>query len=165
MKEHPILFSAPMVLALLDGRKTQTRRLNANRYGVPGDHLWVRESLRRRDDATSFWTYAADDKAIKLPANHPDVGAMLSWAHHKEGSSCPSIHMPRWASRITLEVIELRQERLQYISEADAKAEGYFSTRESFAVLWEKINGKVAPWSSNPRVWVVTFKVIKGGLK
>lgn len=153
MKERPILFSAPMILALFAGTKTQTRRkmkpqldddgrvrvndghafignsTSGNRvtrvicpYGVPGDRLWVRESLYRRPSGS--WFYSADDLYITLPHDHPGVPAMISWAHHKDGKHCPSIHMPRWASRLALEVTDVRVQRVQEISLDDARAEG-----------------------------------------
>ncbi len=218
MKEHPILFSSPMVKALLAGTKTQTRRLLKpapptteavlaragitfsiftdahspgtfrvggpvwavrelmgvepdwrSPYGEPGDRLWVRETLLLGDDGS--WVYAADSCPIELVAGDPNYPAMLSWAHHNERERCNSIHMPRWASRITLEVTSVRVERLQDISEEDAKAEGVDSVpvgdiprngtlyhRDDFAQLWDIINGSKAPWSSNPWVWVVGFR-------
>lgn len=209
MKEHPILFSGPMVRAILDGRKTQTRRLmmpapasaidefrftgidtktekmcwTAMRgghpayafpvgshslmadircpYGKPGDLLWVRETL---DSDRRGWRYAADSVAITMSKTAPDYPAMISWAHHQERNYCPSIHMPRWASRITLEVTSVRVERVHSLSEEDASAEGMlpFATdgkcRTTFEEVWDQINGKRAPWSSNPWVWVIGFK-------
>jgi hypothetical protein len=183
--ERPILFSGPMVRAILDGQKTQTRRiiktlpgeefcaLNArssavftvdqrtyrevrNPYGDEGDLLWVRETFLVVDPMTRYFqdapkiVYRADDWDIK-----PD-----KWT--------PSIFMPRKLSRITLRITGLRVERLQCITEAGAKAEGVkplecFTTNPlggyyGFSYLWDKINGKVAPWNSNPWVWVVSFK-------
>lgn len=235
MKERPILFSAPMVRAILSGAKTQTRRImkpqpysngrwsreaqdivchndylppsallldvgrGKNRYtcsdveddlptscpyGVPGDRLWVRETLRRRDGGRDpdVWQYEADQRDVQLPRDHPDVPAMISWAHHKERPHCPSIHMPRWASRITLEVTDVRVERLESISGEDARAEGIAVPRCScevcmrssamcpadasehvmaFAQLWDAINGKRAPWASNPWVWCVSFRRVQ----
>lgn len=146
MKEHPILFSAPMVRAILDGTKTQTRRVvkpqpsffgsmgNPNTpfktldaglhcqircpYGQPGDRLWVREAhwwfKDEHDPVTGYYPpkLTADD--VEYRADGDDRRKV--WR--------PSIHMPRWASRITLEITGVRVERLQDISEADAKAEG-----------------------------------------
>lgn len=160
MKERPIIFSAPMVRAILAGTKVQTRFVLGCPYGQPGDRLWVREAWAR-DDEDGQLMYRAD------------VGRDLcadAWR--------PSIHMPRWASRITLEVTAVRVERLQDISEADAQAEGVipkwepgcsgrlmdafggFSFRpaaSAYAELWEQINGPGA-WDANPWVWVVEFK-------
>ena len=142
MKERPIIFSGEMVRAILDGRKTQTRRavkLNhsgrvqragknwhlddpdavmACPYGQPGDRLWVRETFRSRrvDGLPGDVMYRADHPEEKtVPGSYG-----RSWK--------PSIHMPRWASRILLEVTAVRVERLQEISEGDAQAEGAFFT-------------------------------------
>ncbi|MGO4561030.1 hypothetical protein [Rhizobiales bacterium 3FA27D7] len=143
MTDRPILFSGPMVRALLAGRKTQTRRVLSNerfaslfngtwaneyvldpgnqswrdseiRYSA-GDRLWVRESLSvaSNDQGVRWLSYAADGK---------DVWPTTQW--HKERNSVPSIHMPRWASRLTLPVVDVRVQRLQDISEEDALAEG-----------------------------------------
>ncbi len=180
MTERPILFQGEMVRAILDGRKTQTRRkvkltadghvqapskhlrwyptdpgaLQACRYGAPGDTLWVRETWAGH---ASGIDYAADFAVICLPQAGP-------WR--------PSIHMPRWASRITLEVKGVRIERLHDITEDDARAEGCdpvvhpdgavdCGTRKTtFASLWEKINGPFT-WNDNPWVWVVSFERVK----
>ena len=198
---RPILFSGPMVQAILAGRKTQTRRevkainhdsfdaftaadpsgfwgFNANNdpvlcvhspYGEVGDRLWVREtqyveSAGNQDGTGRFVLYRATD--VDAPVS--------KWT--------PSIHMPRWASRITLEIVGLRIERLNAISESDAKAEGTDNRsdlawghggqgddmarwavdhghRYAFCHLWDSINGDGA-WSLNPWVWVVEFKVV-----
>lgn len=179
MKERPILFSAPMVRAILDGSKTQTRRvvklqtpkaasisdfcvdgIRVGRcpYGQPGDRLWVREAWADCDKLVRY--YATDDV-------------------HPLRKKRPSIHMPRWASRITLEVTGVRVERLQDISEGDCIDEGIgqvvqerlpkFEVRgeydaidiepvEEYRDLWESINGPDS-WGANPWVWVVKFKV------
>ena len=180
MKERPILFSAPMVRALLAGTKTQTRRvlkqaqirsaampepewrsvLTLCPYGQPGDQLWVRERWAPRDGLTVINQqrtevfYWADDEG----------------KHWSDGPWKPSIHMPRWASRITLEVTGVRVERLQDISERDAQAEGVVewainggSTAalcvDQYRDLWDSINGAGA-WECNPFVWVVEFRRI-----
>lgn len=164
-------------------------------YGAPGDRLFVRETLRQRGRVSSrpihlhddVWTYNADGAVIELDADHPSVPAMISWAHHKESDTCSPIHMPRWASRITLEVMRVRGERLHDISEGDARAEGVAGICDcpmcrrgmedaclekagarigdderlfvpAYRVGWDSINGKNAPWSSNPFVWVVEFR-------
>lgn len=174
MKERPIIFCAPMVRALLDGTKTQTRRVVGRGTSVLrvyprwrlGDRLWVKETFGPRAGGVVF---RADDGN-----DCPDGGR---WR--------PSIFMPRWASRITLEITEVRVQRLQDISEEDAIAEGirstlfrpddgfplctgyspepddgksilYPSAREAYASLWERINGP-GSWS-NLWVWALTFK-------
>jgi hypothetical protein len=205
MKERPILFSAPMVRAILAGTKTQTRRVMPHqpqeilpgyapkvywpardrhmthgdpdgaaylqferpgdydgahvmrggfgfrcRYGQPGDRLWVREAWR------------------PVHGGYPDQGARYRADFDRDQTVWrPSIHMPRWASRTTLEVTGVRVERLQDISEADAVAEGAAwaacgapqegSHKAGFAQLWESINGP-GSWDANPWVWVVEFK-------
>jgi len=192
-KERPILFSAPMVRALLDGTKTQTRRVvkpprgyrwldlaagtmvntgghKMHRsdltapYGQLGDRLWVRETWRHRG-------IGEDGRAER-------GGYVYRATENVDGSAerwIPSIHMLRAASRIDLEVTGVRVERLQDISEADARAEGARecdpvsgrevllagpSQRGSFVLhyrdIWEQINGAES-WAANPWVWVVTF--------
>lgn len=220
-RERPILFKDEMIRAILEGRKTQTRRIvkgidhdllnmmsedsdlleliygpstddDGNQvpdqwmvrctecpeegvltmgqgYGKPGDRLWVREKF-----ATHFiWD--------GLPPGHIDIqnhsdgffyadGTITSpgCEDHQRGKWRPSIHMPRWASRITLEITDVRVERLQDISIADAKAEGSFthghsgaeiSPRTGFRHLWARINGHES-WDANPCVWVIEFKRI-----
>lgn len=121
MQSKPIIFSGPMVRAILEGRKTQTRRIvkpnswviDISRcpYGHPGDHLWVRETFG--ESGYKRLEYKA------FPADGKDFRCVSRWK--------PSIHMPRWASRINLLVKNVRVERLQDISEEDAKAEGVYS--------------------------------------
>lgn len=186
--ERPILYDDRMVRAILDGRKTQTRRIarlnaagrvKACPYGKPGDRLWVREAW-----ATDF---IFDDLP---PCNIPEDSPLLFRADESAtgivafewGKWRPSIHMPRWASRIVLEIIAVRLERLQDISEADAEAEGMdvfqdgagFSIpfangkrsawhrhlKDAFRVLWESINGTDS-WAENPRVWAVEFRKLE----
>ena len=184
MKDRPILFSGPMVRAILAGTKTQTRRVvkglalewlaeftpefvadPANSlcpYGVPGDRLWVREAYRflgvhdhvppREVSSGPVWYEAQDD----VPFHPSEFGKLR-----------PSMFMPRWASRITLEVTGVRVERLQDISEADSVAEGIPSGevsppdvgRFAYRLLWESINGP-GSWDANPWVWAVEFKRI-----
>lgn len=201
MTDRPILFSAPMVRALLAGTKTQTRRVvkpqptgllgqlpadsarpekwwfsggpppfasfeRACPYGVPGDRLWVRETWRpvHSGDPSQGAQYRADK---------PDVwNDVTRWR--------PAIHMFRWASRLTLTITDVRVERLNDISEADADAEcfggdfpervlpevfpareggwGHLSIVECYARLWEHINGP-GSWAANPWVWAVSFEV------
>jgi hypothetical protein len=181
MKEKPILFSGEMVRAILEGRKSQTRRVVKVRgvsddvagwlhymaravdmecpYGKPGDRLWVRETWLRDGDVT---IYKAD--LAKVLAD--------SWNGHWR----PSIYMPRAASRIALEVIKVRVERVQDISHNDACIEGAPSEPELndygtgsiyidwYANLWDKLNAKRGyGWKVNPWVWVVEFKQVNGG--
>lgn len=214
MKERPILFSAPMVRALLEGRKTQTRRivkgvaldalapdmftpefvaLSENDYcpyGKPGDRLWVREtfSVYSVDPGTACLTYkermpagktlAETDGGLDVihlePENWDKAYMMVDTERWR-----PSIHMPRWASRITLGITEVRVQRLQDISEEDSIAEGAQSWefgpeqclttgergasspyRSGFACLWDDINADRATWKSNPWVWAVSFKAV-----
>jgi hypothetical protein len=196
MTERPILFSAPMVRAILAGTKTQTRRIAKGAalewltagfhpnfvasvenklcpHGQPSDQLWVREThaiVPRTAYARSEGvqqTLRPDD-----PYEHDAAIYREGWTRSNGGFRWrPSIHMPRWASRITLEITSVRVERLQDISEADARAEGAeeaFDTeggyehhplgnyRDGFAKLWTEINGPES-WAANPWVWVVEF--------
>lgn len=172
MKERPILFSTPMVRAILGGRKTQTRRVVKAQhsslvenlidnwegrpfpFGKPGDRLWVRETWTHDDEGNISYRAQMDDW-VECPGN--------KWK--------PSIFMPRIASRITLEISTIRVERLQDISEEDAKAEGpsqhpeypkefYCSWRKAYQVLWDSINGP-GSWDRNPWVWVIEFKGVQ----
>ena len=214
MTDRPILFSAPMVRALLDGTKTQTRRVAKPQSGTrwwqeplpsgrvgwftdvwhlhgftsimkndfyPGDRLWVKEG-HCFVPATAYRMSEGVQQTIN-PAD-PDVAAVYRAGWDR---SIPrwrsSIHMPRWASRITLLVTDVRVQRLQDISEADAMAEGvvedpvkgwhvpgvvhpnpdfpYLSRvypREMYAALWDTINGSGA-WAENPWVVAVSFTV------
>jgi hypothetical protein len=184
MNTHPILFSAPMVRAILEGRKTQTRRvipsklqlcrspedepewfIQNSKYGQPGDHLWVRET----------WAVSGNWDGVKisdLPHHGIDIVYRASEKYPNGGyyKWKPSIFMPRWASRITLKVMDVRVERVQDISETDAKAEGvdensldvWMSGDDTpvgmFGALWDSINEKRGfGWDVNPWVWVVTF--------
>lgn len=221
MKERPILFSAPMVRAILEDRKTVTRRVakpvkhpdlgniyapgalvlerepqhvidRACPYGQPGDRLWVRETHAQvfevdipegrpvgpvgtagspgRPDWNCRYVYRADGEMPNVQWHHVGDSQPVRWT--------PSIHMPRAASRILLEISAVRVERLRDISGDQARAEGIYSNPamngmytadgdlhtskydgpvEAFATLWESINGAES-WAANPWVWVVEFK-------
>jgi hypothetical protein len=174
MKERPILFKSDMVRALLDGRKTQTRRIckepvvdggtaTGCKFGTVGDHLWIKETFCRPEYASGP-IYRAD-----IPG--PESNARI---YEDEDCTCevkwkPSIFMPRCASRITLEITGVRVERLQDISEDDAIAEGVNGDEcqdfdqplpsMCYQALWESINGS-GSWQANPYVWVITFKKV-----
>jgi hypothetical protein len=184
MTERPILFNAPMVRAILNGSKTQTRRVVKGMallwlrpdgftpeftalpenglcpYGQPGDRLWVRETFQR----------FTDDGEILYKADPAGFEAMNEYKRDEclEARWRPSIHMPRQLSRITLEITAVRVERLQEISEADAMAEGIPHSevsppdmgRFTFRHLWESINGP-GSWDSNPWVWVIEFRRVE----
>ena len=175
MKERPILFSAPMVRAIIEEQKIMTRRvikfypidymgkdkhghyfklINYNidmtkyfdcPYGKIGDRLWVRETFN--SDWCDHVIYRADG------------GSAIDAGYAEEPKWKPSIFMPRKASRINLEITNVRVERLNDISDEDAIAEGVES-KDSFIKLWEFING-VGSWEANPFVWVIEFKKLK----
>lgn len=203
MRERPILFSAPMVRALLAGTKTQTRRVvryaepdlvdadgwplrdlaadgagevrAACPYGTTGDWLWVRETClaREQPDGLDGVQYLADQAFREIDNTEDAADAWIKLNHYGgrgQGHVVPSIHMPRWASRLTLEVTAVRVERLQDISDADAFAEGIQqcadegltsdgTARGTYRALWESINGP-GSWDANPWVWVVEFRRI-----
>lgn len=146
MKEHPILFCGEMVRAILEGRKTQTRRICTERnihYSV-GDILWVKETFSIYNHPTEpFAHYRAD---------WGDKDHLLIWK--------PSIFMPKKYSRLRLKITGTVLEHVSGMNEADAKAEGVNSLAE-FAKLWDKINGKKAPWKSDPWIIGIFFEVIK----
>jgi len=215
MRELPIIFSAPMVRAILDNRKSQTRRVvkpqpasyslsngqwyppdggkrcfhyannhhlrislpkDFSPYGQPGDLLWVRESIRavELDAGLDCIEYQADKKTVAIPNTPEAADQWWSLYHHrgKEGAVVPSIFMPKWATRIWLEVTNIRVERLQEISEEDAKAEGAPLGEctddppcyaQGFIDLWNSINGKKpgCSWEDNPWVWAIEFRRVK----
>ncbi|POQ07739.1 hypothetical protein CXB40_13230 [Pseudomonas syringae pv. avii] len=219
-KERPILFSAPMVRAILEGRKTVTRRAvkkpaaldclaagfepaflalpgNADLcpYGKVGDRLWVRETwsdvnlqgapgiaYRADGDVRGLMEDASfldEDGAFNYDDPRSKPYQFACWSEDliggKEGRWRPSIHIPRWASRILLEISAVRVERLQEISRSDIRAEGLECPPElasddvspnyrdwypaAWRELWESINGADS-WNSNPWVWVVEFKQV-----
>lgn len=228
MKERQIPFSGAMVRALLDGRKTQTRRifspermtwtdngryqthalrsgelvftgsgpfvpsdwLSYSPYGQPGDRLWVREAWRvsKKHDAVAPRDLWACMMTVMYEAgaysNNDDEGGRTVdgelMAPDWRGKYRPSMFMPRWASRITLEVTGVRVERLQDISDADAIAEGaylfpaegggykfdcgeqeYDTAVEAYRHLWDSLNAaRGFGWDANPWVWVVDFQKV-----
>ncbi len=219
MKERPILFNALMVKAILEGRKTQTRRIVNEKtlrnidlghqlgecysiedkrskgctyiksfcpYGQVGDRLWVRETWSTVNLYGEIaLAYKADGEVIRVVENESfqdedglinyddprlEKYSFAAWADDllegKEGWWKPSIHMPRWASRILLEITNIRVERLNDISVEDALAEGITHKtmncpRHEYFQLWNNIYGEMAH-ELNPWVWVVEFRVVKG---
>ncbi|WP_160124909.1 hypothetical protein [Klebsiella sp. Q2] len=238
MKERGMIFSGEMVRALLDGRKTQTRRIMAPQpaddierctfpnpeaigwksslrhkhgsttahfchYGKPGDRIWVREtwgvvSHAFSDDGLMI-DWVPDRPATAIHAMPFGNGYYSGYAiyaadgdftwgdddGYEDGRSCwkPSIHMPKAASRILLEITDVRVERLNAISEEDATAEGvppagsllpdypgtfltpkgdFATAKVAFQRLWESIYGEES-WKANPWVWVIEFKRVEGG--
>jgi hypothetical protein len=231
-KERPILFSAPMIRAILAGSKTQTRQIVEPRfsshlwsvrypvpgeseaacqfyhgsdntplcvcpYGGPGERLWVRESWGFANACPSGDQvveprpfvqigYKADeyitDPIVQSEELVEKVYAEVLAEMKKAGvdGEDPRVcrwrsarYLPRWASRLLLEVVSVRVERLQEITEEDAKAEGVVRSvsmwsgepngtyREKFSYSWDRINGKASPWADNPWVWVVGFKRVQ----
>ncbi|EHC3998348.1 hypothetical protein JTG26_003007 [Escherichia coli] len=187
VKERGMIFNDEMVRAILGGNKTQTRRIVEEKfygravaaellakhcpYGQPGDRIWVRETYRVYGKATDVATlvYRASvrnswtEQTHRVPVEVCNKPVSEKWT--------PSIHMPRWASRILLEITDVRVERLHDMSEADAKAEGatpatYKITpseavyRVGFGDIWRSIYGQ-DNWLSNPLVWVIEFKRIQ----
>lgn len=231
MKEHGMIFNGEMVRAILDGRKTQTRRpvkfpvldknlgcelagnelageLSAGNYlnsafGKPGDRVWVRETWGvvshelDEDGRIQPWTPNRPATAIhEMPFGNGYYSGYAIYAAdgdftwgdddgYEDGRSCwkPSIHMPRAASRILLEITDVRVERLNAISEEDATAEGvppagsllpdypgtfltpkgdFATAKVAFQRLWESIYGEES-WKANGWVWVISFKRVEGG--
>lgn len=216
MTERGMIFNADMVRAILDGQKTQTRRImkpqpepcprgghwwpsnvfktmlhvedemqngkggwgglvgDACPFGDVGDRIWVREAFASGLSTKSTLAYRATHKREDLEDGFYDT---IKWT--------PSIHMPRWASRILLEITSVRVERLNAISEEDAEAEGIdmealYDSQDcydciadhnmtgrptvtgAFKYLWESIYGEDG-WKANPWVWVIEFKRVEGG--
>jgi hypothetical protein len=232
MKERPIPFSGEMVRAILEGRKTQTRRVLRKqpldilpmkipnawvtlqtrdpnhgqhircRFGVPGDQLWVRETWKiasfmegepvefqyKADGAmaeenlcSDNWEYEdwyervciqSTDQLEKM-ACPKDEDGIYHWETGKSPLPWrPSIFMPRWASRIQLEIVNIRVERVQEIKTKDIIAEGvrpdehYLGSanryRHAFDYLWDSLNSKRGfGWDVNPYVWVIEFKRVE----
>lgn len=128
-------------------------------YGVPGDRLWVRETWRICGGMVQYQDFAT--RSIPHGASSSDVDR---WAG-KSGWQ-PSIYMPRWASRLTLEIVSVRLETLQSIGEEDVRAEGVDPGlsgfyRSGFCAVWDAINEKRGyNWEFNPWVWVVEYRVL-----
>jgi hypothetical protein len=151
LSERPIIFSAPMVRALLEGRKTQTRRVWTEKrpYGEIGDRVWVKEA------------WHAPRGLDRLRPGELPPGTRITYVADGDGSDAGKkrsvLFMPRWASRLTLELVDVRVESLQEISDADARAEGV-ANRDAYHKLWDSINSaRGFGWETNPRVWVVEF--------
>lgn len=216
IREKGLIFNSEMVRAILDGRKTQTRRLikwkqtrfteigeredgskwpwsedaehtcdfwHPCPFGAVGDRIWVREAYRfpaslddvsptgvgemavatgyRKPWAPTFYeftgTFSDGWKGFETPPKVSDAGKLR-----------PSIHMPRWASRILLEITNVRVERLRSMSQGDARAEGVIAASGpmeaglAFRELWDSIYGEES-WKANPWVWVIEFKRVEGG--
>lgn len=223
-KERPILFSGPMVRAILDGRKTVTRRIVKGRlefaggkdenqndpslwdtewsyeddgdpiplsslrcpFGAPGDRLWVRETFFLAGHLEGPVVHKkVGEELVVYRASNPDFMFTDDGGFHETNDAGeevthwkPSIFMPRWASRLTLEVVSVRVERLQEISLEDIAAEGVVkldatahyirssmsdadrdaNTRHLFSLGWDSINGKRGSWAANPWVWRIEFR-------
>lgn len=226
MKERGMIFNGEMTRAILDGRKTQTRRIMkvqpenselglrrvveskngiddgkyfwsqsdatglksrskpfACPFGTVGDRIWVREAFRVHSRATDVATlvYKASERNSWTEQTHRLPVAVCNKPATPEKWT-PSLHMPRWASRILLEITDVRVERLNTISEEDARAEGIIDggclncgepepcgcanpepdATDAFAYLWQSIYGQ-ENWNANPWVWVIEFKRVEGG--
>lgn len=222
MVERPIIFSGSMVRALLDGRKTMTRRLlklpkdrgqwepttfggdgsflrdgtpAPELFGIwntttgkciapkwqPGDRLWVREAWRTTDTLDKYSPAEIAHQCAEAgylgpwaPVLYVADNSVINWEKGDEGRRRASMHMPRWASRITLAVTAVRVERLQDITIADALAEGALESglpyvgamtcdqaRIAFSLLWDSLHGKLS-WEENPWIVVISFERVNG---
>lgn len=223
MKERGMIFNGEMVRAILDGRKTQTRRpikwkqtrftevgeredgskwpwsedaehacdfWHPCPFGAVGDRIWVRETWQAIHDSVDEFGHVEERTYAPSISKEKDRYWHTVYAEHFGDESRedrgfpwrPSIHMPRWASRITLEITDVRVERLNAISEEDARAEGIIDggclncgepepcgcvnpqpdATDAFAYLWQSIYGR-ENWDANPWVWVIEFKRVEGG--
>jgi hypothetical protein len=226
MSEKPILFSAPLIPAIQDGRKTQTRRIVESRTIYPHGAFWDHGAYEPVEITPAVWSFRLKDSKSLCTASRGapvfkcpwgTAGTQLwvreTWCcamddgeylyspeckqvclyqatetehiikdsgnggteYRKDGTEAspwvPSIHMPRWASRITLEVVKVLVQRLVEITEEDANAEGFPShlsvqtltpARSDFAAFWDSLNSKRGfGWAVNPYVWAITFRRIK----
>lgn len=217
MKERGMIFNGEMVRAILDGRKSQTRRIvksdcmdigekddgtlwpwrehdNGGDYWYPcpfgevGDRIWVRETWQAIHDSVDEFGHVEERTYSPSIPKEKDRYWHTVYAEHfgdenREDRGFPwrpAIHMPRWASRILLEITSVRVERLNDISQKDAQAEGMeltgwrptysdpdsggevWTPYDNFAELWQSLYG-VGSWLSNPWVWVIEFRRIEGG--
>ena len=190
MKERPIIFNTELVKAILAGQKTQSRRVIKPQpvlgrhwkhgwvvdpaevdipiafcpYGIPGDSLWVREIFY-------IWQAAYLGHPEQRPIAYAEETERMNREPEGTWKKRPSIFMPRWASRITLEITGVCVEQLQDISEEDAAAEGVNPIiagsghlkehwhRAAFGVLWDDLNAKRGlGWDTNPWVWRIEFR-------
>lgn len=159
MKDRPILFSAPMVRAILDGKKTMTRRIYKTCFysWQVGDRIWVKETyLIAQDDSnnTKIIYSATDPNLLGIGFNYSvkcsSKTQLPIWK--------PAIFMPRKYSRITLEITDIKRELLRDISEDDAKREG-FENRQEFLDYFDEINPVLK--EQNPEVIAIGFKVLE----
>lgn len=226
MTQRGMIFNGEMVRAILDGRKTQTRRIMKIQpehsgfglrrvidskngsddgkyfwslsdacglkirsksftcpFGSVGDRIWVREAFRVHSRATEVATLvykASERNSWTEQTNRVPVSVCNKPATPEKWT--PSLYMPRWASRLLLEITDVRVERLNAISEEDARAEGIIDggclncgepepcgcanpepdATDAFAYLWQSIYGSDS-WNANPWVWVIEFKRVEGG--
>lgn len=226
-KERPVIMTGESVRAILDGRKTQTRRVvkpqpdspcvlapdiawiagratciwpapyvlddgsrpdhhATCRHGKPGDRLWVKETWAlvkpQYDHEFPNYVDGFEEWAGPIPMRCPPGWTLILkslWngyeyetAEERGFSWRPSLFMPRWASRLTLEITEVRVQRLHEITEEDAKAEGvewnsgplrmgHTHPISAFKASWDEINGKKRPWSSNPWIWAISFRKVE----
>ena len=210
MKERPIIFSGPMVRAILKGLKTQTRRpikpqhnvsdyrkigvpeigvKHRCPYGKPGEFLWVRETWAdthgKNGPMISYRAggdrFLVDESYPVDYSRYPNCDFAMWWGDLRRGGLGnkwrPSIHMPRWASRITLQITAVQPARLQTITREEAIKEGIpagahgwhddgsiMDERDLFAALWDSIYAKRGyGWDVNPGVWVIEFKRVDNG--
>lgn len=196
MKERPIFMKGELVRALLDGSKTQTRRIVKPQpydltymaeegvrrnfatlcpYGQPGDRLWGRETWRGVVKISPPHAVMPEYGVARyVPDQEHCERIEYAATQERDGEPWrPSIHMPRWASRILLEIVSVRVEQLKDISESDARAEGVIIEEchmngycageflppavRAFRDLWQSLNG-AGNWEANPFVWAIEFK-------
>lgn len=200
MKERGIIFNTEMIKAILDGRKTQTRRIIKSVPPTHNFHGWVTSSIHKKDEGKACWaigdspllkepirlncplgkigdrlyvreTFKAGvctESTIAYKATHKPSDLEEGW--YEEIKWTPSIHMPRRYSRITLEITDVRVERLKDAGDTEFKAEGYPLKRELtggsmdpfcwFRNLWDSVSPTNFKYADNPWVWVIEFKRI-----